>query len=71
MYLCWLLLLVAGAGADTAATIRALDLGIATLLDTLPAQVETVARYISYHSCLLSAAGPIREVGRHGGRRQG
>ena len=41
MYLCWLLLLVAGAGADTAATIRALDLGIATVLDTLPAQVLT------------------------------
>ena len=65
MYLCWLLLLVAGAGADTVATIRALDLSIATVLDTLPAQVETVPRYISYHSYLLSAPGPIRQVGRH------
>ena len=70
MYLCWLLLLVAGAGADTAATIRALDLGIATLLDTLPAQVLTYWPVI-VHSYLLSAPGSIREVGRHGGRRQG
>ena len=58
MYLCWLLLLVAGAGADTAATIRALDLGIATVLDTLPAQVETVARYISFLLTICSRSNP-------------
>ena len=59
MDLCWLLLLVAGAGADTAATIRALDLGIATLLDTLPAQVETgLIYFIPFLSTLYSRFNP-------------
>ena len=43
-----MLLLVAGAGADTVATIRALDLGIATVLDTLPAQVLTYCGQIYF-----------------------